>query len=151
MKYTCISLISLAITVLWHNCCAQDALSKKIDAYAHSIKGNVGVYALILETGDSVSYHGDNHFPMQSVYKFPIAMVVLKKADEGALHLNQKIRINKSEYVPANTHSPIRDMYPMGADLTIRELLRYNVSESDGSACDVLIRLLGGIQKTNNL
>jgi beta-lactamase class A len=31
--------------------------------------------------------------------------------------------------------------------MTIKDLLRYNVAESDGTACDVLLRILGG---TNN-
>jgi len=132
-------------------CLAADSLFKKIDEYARGIKGNLGVYAMILETGESASYNGGNYFPMQSVYKFPISMAVLKKIDEGTLHLQQKVHIERSEYIPKDGHSPIRDEYPRGADLTIREILRYNVSESDGSACDVLIRLLGGVQKANDL
>jgi hypothetical protein len=31
-----------------------------------------------------------------------------------------------------------------GVDLSVRDLLRYMVSESDGSACDVLLRTTGG-------
>ena len=31
--------------------------------------------------------------------------------------------------------------------LTIKDILEYNVSESDGTACDVLLRLLGGTDK----
>ncbi|MDQ3908364.1 MAG: class A beta-lactamase-related serine hydrolase, partial [Acidobacteriota bacterium] len=43
-------------------------------------------------------------------------------------------------------YSPIRDKNPKGVELTIAELLRYAVSESDGTASDVLMNLAGGPQ-----
>ncbi|MEO7987916.1 MAG: serine hydrolase [Chryseolinea sp.] len=61
----------------------QNALETQIDSIAKKIEGNVGVSALILETNESASYNGDKKFPMQSVYKFPIAMAVLHQVDEG--------------------------------------------------------------------
>jgi beta-lactamase class A len=41
-------------------------------------------------------------------------------------------------------YSPVRDKYPGGTELTIAELLRYTICESDGSASDVLMKLIGG-------
>ena len=38
----------------------------------------------------------------------------------------------------------MRDKYPDGTALTIAELLRYTICESDGSASDVLMKLIGG-------
>jgi beta-lactamase class A len=55
--------------------------------------------------------------------------------------------IYKDEYIPEAGHSPIRDKYPNGANLTIKEILEYDVLQSDGTACDVLLRLLGGTEK----
>ncbi|GAA4468143.1 hypothetical protein GCM10023189_52960 [Nibrella saemangeumensis] len=83
---------------------------------------------------------------MQSVYKLPISMAVLQRVDQGTLKLDQPVRVEKRDYVSPAQHSPIRDKYPNGTELTLSELLRYNVSESDGSACDVLLRLLDGPQ-----
>jgi beta-lactamase class A len=81
---------------------------------------------------------------MQSVYKFPIGMTVLHQVDQGKLSLDQKISITQSDYISERQHSPIRDKYANGVNLSVRELLRYAVSESDGSASDVLLRLVGG-------
>jgi beta-lactamase class A len=128
---------------------SQNALQKQIDKLAQELKGNLGFSALILETGDEVSYNGDKRFPMQSVYKFPIAMAVLDQVDRGKLELLQKVHIEKSEYIPKEGRSPIRDQYPDGTDITIKELIRYNVAESDGSACDILLRLIGGTSQAN--
>jgi len=121
--------------------------AQQIAEIAQSAQGRVGASAELLETGKSlVSFHASEHFPMQSVYKLPIAMVVLRQVDRGTLRLDAEIRVDKSEYVPKSSHSPLRDAHPNGTTATLRELLRLTVSESDGSASDVLLRLLGGSQ-----
>ncbi|MEA2205127.1 MAG: beta-lactamase class [Blastocatellia bacterium] len=81
---------------------------------------------------------------MQSVYKLPIGMYVLHQIDVGNLKLDQKVKVQRADFVTGRQHSPIRDQYPKGVELTVQELLRFMVSESDGSACDVLLKLVGG-------
>jgi beta-lactamase class A len=119
---------------------------KQIEQLSLAAQGRVGVAITLLETGESVGVLEDQKFPMQSVYKFPIGMAVLHRVDQGELKLNQKVVVTKADYVLPGQHSPIREKYPNGTTLTVRELLRYMVSDSDGSACDVLLRLLGGAQ-----
>lgn len=119
-------------------------LRKQIEQIAASAHGRVGVAMTLLETGESIGMLEDQKFPMQSVYKFPIGMAVLQQVDQGQLKLDQKVVVTKADYVRQGQHSPIRDKFPEGTTLTVRELLRYTVSESDGSGCDVLWRLLGG-------
>jgi beta-lactamase class A len=108
-------------------------------------QGKVGAVAVLLETGETAELLGDSRFPMQSVYKFPIAMAVLQRVDAGAFTLDQEIHVRKSDLVPPDFHSPIRDLHPSGDfELPLRDILRFAVSESDGTASDVLLRLLGG-------
>ena len=126
-----------------------DTLEAAYRAIADDLKGTLGVSALHIETGKSHSFNGGDRFPMQSVYKFPIAMVMLQEIDAGGYALTDSVVIAPSEYIPARGHSPIRDRYPNGVTLTIAELLEYNVSQSDGTACDVLLRLLGGTEAVN--
>lgn len=133
-------------------CCASGftqtksltALRGQVEKIALEAKGKVGVSLTLLETNESMSLLGDGQFPMQSVYKFPIGMAVLHQVDTGKLKLEQSIRVEKADLVPAGLRSPIRDNHPQGVDLSLRELLRYSVSESDGTACDVLLRVVGG-------
>lgn len=126
---------------------AQLKTEAGIENIAREISGHVGVYAVELETGKDISFHGDQRFPMQSVYKFPIAMAVLSKVDSGRLSLDQKIHVVPSDFIPSNGHSPLRDKYPQGITLTLGALLRYSVAESDGTASDVLLRILGGTRE----
>jgi beta-lactamase class A len=120
-------------------------LQGQISEIASLAKGRVGVSAVVLETGETIaSLNPQDHFPMQSVYKLPISMAVMKQVDAGKIKLDDKIKIAKEDYVGRGAHSPIRDKYPKGAELTVSDLLRFALSESDGTASDVLMRLAGG-------
>lgn len=115
-------------------------LRDRIAQISRAAQGRVGVTATVLETGKSVTLNGDQRFPMQSVYKFPIAMAVLAQVDQGKLKLNQKIRVEANDIVQG---SQILDQKSRGVEFTLAELLKYMVSESDNTACDVLLRLIG--------
>jgi beta-lactamase class A len=94
----------------------------------------------VIETEESVTLNGNQQFPMQSVYKFPIAMAVLAQVDQGKLKLDQKIRVEPSDVLQG---SRILDEKSQGMEFSLAELLKYMVSESDGTSCNVLLRLVG--------
>lgn len=119
-------------------------LTKQIEQIAAAAKGHVGVAALVLETGETVSLNPHDHFPMQSVYKLPIGMAVMKQVDAGKIKLEQKVSVTKSDFVRPGQYSPIRDQNPNGVEMSLSELMRYAISESDGTASDVLMKLAGG-------
>jgi beta-lactamase class A len=60
--------------------------------------------------------------------------------DRGKLKLDQKIRVETSDIVQG---SRILDEKTRGVKLRLDQLLKYMVSESDNTACDVLLRLVG--------
>jgi beta-lactamase class A len=124
-------------------------LRGQMAAISHAARGRVGAAVLMIETGESVTLKGSRHFPMQSVYKLPIAMAILRLADQGIIQLEQKVNVAPGDMVPAGVHSPIRDRYPQSVKLSVADLLRFMVSESDGTACDVLLRLIGGPRPVN--
>ena len=119
-------------------------LRNQIEQIAAAAKGHVGVAAVVLETGATVSLNPHDHFPMQSVYKLPIGMAVMKQVDAGKVRLDQKVRVTKDDFIGRAAHSPIRDKYPNGTVLTVNELMGWMLLESDGTASDVLMKLIGG-------
>lgn len=123
---------------------ARDALRTQIEKISSAAQGRVGAAVMMIETGEAVALKGSERFPMHSVYKLPIAMAVLRRVDSGELKLNQIVKVEKSDFVREGMYSPVRDKYPQGTQLTIAELLRYTVSESDGTTSDVLLNLAGG-------
>ena len=120
--------------------CSPAELTKRLPLIAAPAAGRVGAAVMLVETGETASLNAMQRFPMQSVYKLPIAMAVLKSVDEGRLRLDQKIQLRVGDLTPKQLHSPIREKYPhAGVALTVRELLRAAIVDSDGTASDVLL------------
>jgi beta-lactamase class A len=125
--------------------CTPDSVEKRWLDITGSTSGTVGIAMMLIETGDMIAaVHGDDHFPMQSVYKLPIAMATLELVDRGTLSLDQQVRVVRRDFISRGQYSPIRDQHPDGVTLSLRELLRFAVSDSDGTASDVVMRLAGG-------
>lgn len=119
-------------------------LKKEIENSIAGKNATVGVSVLDFETNQLIDINGDKKLPMLSVFKFHIALAVLKEVDQRKLNLDQKIFIKKSELLE-NTWSPIREKYPNGnVDLPLSEILKYTVAQSDNNGCDILLRLIGG-------
>lgn len=117
--------------------------SAAIQEIARPLKAQVGVCAVMLDTGESLSVGDEASYPMQSVFKFPLALSVLKRVDQGRFNLDQIIHISPDQLVK-DTWSPMRDRFPQGGDFSLKELLRLSVQESDNNACDFLFSLIGG-------
>jgi beta-lactamase class A len=122
------------------NADSTNELRDRIEQISQAARGRVGVKATVLETGESVTLNGNQQFPMQSVYKFPIAMAVLAQVDQGKLKLDQKIRVEASDILQG---SRVLDEKSQGMEFSLAELLKYMVSESDGTSCDVLLKQVG--------
>jgi beta-lactamase class A len=138
-------LMSIICLLLGAAASPTDHLHGRIEEISRAAQGRVGVAATVLESGESVAVHGDEHFPMQSVYKLWIAMAALGAVDGGVLALDGKVVVQEADLVPARVYSPLRDRYPHGGvELSLRELLRQMVEVSDGTASDVVLRLAGG-------
>jgi beta-lactamase class A len=119
-------------------------LELQIAQISQQAGGRVGVSAVLLETGDAAELNGDAQFPMQSVYKLPIAMAVLYADSHGQSLLNKKVAVTPKDFVRAGVRSPIRNLFPQGGEFSVRELLAQAISESDGTASDLLLSLAGG-------
>src|SRR5690606_10583793 len=121
------------------------AVIEALKKIAAASGGKLGVYAEVY--GDEFRSAGLNEsdsFAMQSVVKLPISMAVLKRVQAGELTLDSTIEFTKDELVPAGMHSPIREKFPDGGKMTVGEMIRWAMSESDGTAADVLQRVAGG-------
>ncbi|MCX2584413.1 class A beta-lactamase, subclass A2 [Pedobacter sp. MR22-3] len=120
-----------------------DTLKHSINKILASKKAVVGISIIGNDGKDTLSLNGDRHFPLQSVFKFHIALATLSKIDKRQFSLSQKVRITKNELLP-NLWSPLRDENPNGGMFQISTLIQYAVSQSDNVACDALLRLIGG-------
>ncbi len=140
--------LTALLILLVTNCKTQsnktDLLRNKIEKIVSDKNAVVGVSIIGNNGKDTLLLHGNRQFPMQSVFKFHIALAVLSEIDKGKLSLDQKMEIGKDELLPGKDFwSPLRDENPNGGIFTIERLIQYSVSQSDNTACDILIQLIG--------
>jgi len=119
-----------------------DPLQAELMRIAGESGATVGVTAIHVETGRRVALRGGERFPMQSVYKLPIALQVLRLADEGRVDLDRRVTVTRAELRPGA--STLADDYPNGGTFVLRDLVERMVSLSDNTASDVVLRLAGG-------
>ncbi|RAW00913.1 class A beta-lactamase, subclass A2 [Pseudochryseolinea flava] len=128
---------------------SKAALKSKISSIVKSIDADIGVSMFHVEKKDTLSLQGTKHYPMQSIYKFHLALAILEQVDKGNIKLEKKVRIYPDQYF--KTHSPIIKTYPEGnIDLSVTQLLEYTIIESDNLGCDLLFDLIGGPEKVNH-
>lgn len=120
-----------------------ESLRHKIEQIVAEKNPIVGVAISGNNGKDTLSINGDTHFPMQSVFKFHIALALLSEVDRGRFSLNQKVEIRKEDLIP-DLYSPLREDYPNGVTLPISKILEYTVSSSDNVGCEVVLKLIGG-------
>ena len=93
---------------------ALDSLRSQFVRATAPAGGRVGVSATLLGTDESVVLAADERFPMQSVFKLPLAMTVLDAVDRGALDLNQPVRVAPADFVSERQAQPDPRPEPRG-------------------------------------
>jgi beta-lactamase class A len=117
-------------------------LNDKIDLIISRSRGTVGVSLIHVESGATLSVRGDERFPMASVYKLPIAIELLAQVSAGRLSLDRPIALAPSDIRACCTLSR---RHPRGdVTLTAGELLELMITESDNTASDAVLKLVGG-------
>jgi beta-lactamase class A len=110
----------------------------------------LAVYGSVIETGASIAVMGDSAMPMQSTYKFPLALTVLHLCEQKGIALDSPVPVLASDLVP-DTWSPMRDsLGTKGFSVSVKDLIYFVTSCSDNIACDVLFRFCGGTQTVDS-
>lgn len=120
----------------------RDALTRLAE---RAKPGTLGVTVVDLETHERTRINADRGYPMMSVFKAPVAAAVLAEVDAGRIALGQEVTIDRKDVVGGSAIPSIGAEFK-GEQMrfTVDRLLVAAVSESDNTAVDALIRLLGG-------
>ncbi|MBU1621420.1 MAG: class A beta-lactamase, subclass A2 [Gammaproteobacteria bacterium] len=141
LKATAVLILTLSSFVI----SAQSPLLKEhIETIVTGKKATVGVAVWGPDDLEPLLVNPFEKFPMQSVFKLHLALLVLHQVDQGKLELSQLVAVKRAE-VLQNTWAPMMKDY-QGDEfrVTIEQLLQYSVSHSDNVACDLLFELIGG-------
>jgi beta-lactamase class A len=122
------------------------ALQEKLGRLAERARpGRLGIAVLDLQSGASWQVNATQAYPMMSVFKAPVAATVLDQVDRGQLSLEQMVTVKRAELTPGSAVPSIgAQFHGEQMRFSVRQLLVAAVSESDNTAVDALLRLLGG-------
>lgn len=138
--------VSTELAIAQSNTTLLQERLKNLDISA--AQGRVGIGVLDLNNGQSWFLNGKQRFPMQSVYKLPSAIAVLKQVDEGKISLKQLVTIMRQDFAPG--WSPIiKEIRGDRGQFILRNVLERSVGISDNTAADALVRVLGGPKQVN--
>jgi beta-lactamase class A len=126
-----------SLLMLWLVIAAPSAAA--IDEMAAPAGGKVGFAALDLSTGRSFGRHENEPFPMQSVFKLPVAIEVLRQVDGKKLDLSRVVALEA-----ADRRGGPGTLITVPSKKTVRELLEAMIITSDNIAADKLLSLVGG-------
>lgn len=107
--------------------------------------GKLGFSAIDTDDNAVVSYHGNVRFPMCSTWKFMIVAAILQKSMTVPDLLDKTIYFNAKDMVGG--YSPYTEKY-ISQGMTVRELCHAAIL-SDNTAPNLLVKVLGGIDKVN--
>lgn len=117
-------------------------LNDRIAAAATVPTGRIGIAAIDLDTGATVSVNGDQRFPMASAVKVAIAAAWLDGVDRGLWSLATLYPLDESMRVRSDG---ITDTLPHpGVVLSGANLVELSLTVSDNTATDMLLKAVGG-------
>lgn len=115
-------------------------LAREIHMINAGSAAELGVYIKHLGTGEVISHKADRLWYLASTIKVPLAIAVLQTVEDSRLSLQDQIVLKESDFVDGSGdllyHQP-------GSRFSVAELLEKSIRNSDSTATDILIRLLG--------
>lgn len=118
-------------------------LEAEMARLAAQVPGRVGAVAVHVETGRIARLNADEGYPMASVVKFPIALLLMTQVDRGQIRLDEEIVVTRADIQPGSGLLGNTLPHP-GIRLSVANLLEIMMTESDNSATDRLLALVGG-------
>ena len=126
----------------------QTQLETQLKEAIKGKKAEIGI-AVIIDGKDTITVNNDIHYPLMSVFKFHQALALADHMGKQRQSLETRLPIKKSDLKP-DTYSPLRDKYPQGGiEMSIADLLKYTLQQSDNNACDILFDYQGGPNAVN--
>lgn len=124
------------------------SLQKELIEYLKDKDADIGI-AVIVNRTDTIVVNGNKSFPMLSVYKFPIAVAVGEFLRVNNETIPDSVTITQSDLKP-DTYSPMRDRYAghKVVQLPLYDIIAYALQQSDNNASDMLLKVMGGTDKT---
>nr|8EO7_A Chain A, beta-lactamase [uncultured soil bacterium]8EO7_B Chain B, beta-lactamase [uncultured soil bacterium] len=121
---------------------AISMLTERLSSIINAAGGDIGIAVIHVETGHTTAIQGTTQLPLQSVFKLPLAIAVLKEIEENRLQLDRKVRVTPADVAPGWTANAA--MWRRPIDRTVAQLIEVSIIRSDNTSSDKLLQLVGG-------
>jgi beta-lactamase class A len=118
----------------------RTALERALAGIEADSGGRLGVAVLDTADGQIAGRRLDERFSLCSTAKALICAAVLARADEGRLHLDDRIAVTAADIL---SYAPVAKTH-VGGELTLADLCAAAITVSDNTAANLLIATLGG-------
>jgi beta-lactamase class A len=125
---------------------ADAALQRRLQAIptSTSFAGSMSAVVVDVQTGASASLDAERVWPAASLFKIPILIEILSEEDSGQLDAERRLEIRPQDWTDGSGVLQAR----VGDQLSVRELTRLMIQESDNIAALVLLDA-AGVTRTN--
>jgi beta-lactamase class A len=123
---------------------APAELQATLERIAQGYGEPVGIAVSDVTSGWTAAVAGHETFPQQSVSKLWVALAVMQAVDDRRLSLDQTVVMHAEDRSVFYQPLASRIRGPNGLVITLADLLRHALIESDNAANDMLIRQVGG-------
>ena len=117
-------------------------LQMRLDTLARHAPGDVAVAVRDLRTGEVVGYNAHASLPAASTIKVPVMVEVFRQMEAGAFTLDRDVALTSADR--DGGWGDLADA-PAGSHYTVRRLLWLMITQSDNTAANMLIRLVGRV------
>jgi beta-lactamase class A len=121
---------------------AQEAPIAAISEYERGSGGHIGVYAENIRTGAKLSWRANERFVMCSTFKASLAACILTRVDSGQDSLETPITYGATDI--QDWHAPVAKANLSKGSLSVRDMCRAAVEQSDNTCASLLLSRIGG-------
>lgn len=126
-----------------------DFLTDTISEIVSEYPGEIGV-GILINGKHKVLVNNKSIYPMMSVFKLHQALAVCNDLDNKLISLDSVMTINRAE-LDSNTWSPmLKEHLEDTISLSIKDLLKYTLAQSDNNASNLMFERLVGVAETDS-
>ena len=126
-----------------------DILTDSISRIVSVCPGEIGV-AIIINNTDTVKVNNKSVYPMMSVFKVHQALALCNDFDKKGISLDTLVKINREKLDPKTWSPMMKDYSTSVLSLTVRDLLRYTLIQSDNNASNIMFKNMLNTAQTDS-
>ena len=123
-------------------------MEDRVGAVVNAFRGQMGVAAIDLRTGETIAVDADSRFPTASTIKTAVMIEAWQQTADGRLSMDTALTLENAEKVAGA--GVLRGMHA-GLTLTVADLIHLMIVLSDNTATNMLIGRLGTIRVNERL